>query len=480
MFTPKLQDYLDQPAGFRFPAPHTHTSWSSEEIRIGTPNPDNHTWAHLYIETAVKYGPYERTVASYGVSEKPATHRVIHGKLPDKLNPTDHTAVCLAVLRAIELVPPNTNIKISTSSKHIRDTLTSKLMHYEDMNWVNHDVDAPLLRMLVARLRERPGLTTIKTYTPTSDRDLRERARDLAKRALLHPPEDSDGALSDLNDNMLVYGAKLVKLTQSQIYKVLLAQKAANTPTRPSTKTHLELASAACGERLGYMPSPKEIWKSIRSKNIAHKKIRAFLWRVMHNALPCGRVWPNDPHPERALCPTCQVRETPQHILLECPDNGQETVWNEARTTLERKGITLPVALDIGTILTCGLPAKRNATPGENRLFTVVIAEASWLIWARRCKWIMEDEGKPEKRVSAPEARNTWRKRINSTLTFELLASNEKKYKKKALDPTLVYDTWTGVVDSEEKLKISLSTHRNSGVLVGSDFDRGRPPGQPG
>ncbi|KAF6741130.1 hypothetical protein DFP72DRAFT_834969, partial [Ephemerocybe angulata] len=401
-------------------------------------------------------------------------------KLPNTLPPTEHTAICLAILRAVELIPNGANIKISTSSKHIRDTLTTKLETYEDMDWVNHDVEARLLRCLVARLRERSGLTTIQTYTKASNANLRARAKDLAKRALVHPPENSDEALTNLREDMLVHGAKLVKLTQSQIYKILLAQKASSTPTRPSTKTHLELAMAACGERLGYMPSTREIWKSLRSKHIAHKKIRAFLWKVMHNALPCGRIWPNDPHPERALCPTCQVRETPHHILLECPENGQETVWKEARAILDKKGLKLPEIMDLGTVLTCGLPAKRKASPGENRLFTITIAEASWLIWARRCKWIMEDGGEPDKRVSVPEARNTWKKRINSTMTFDLLASNVKKYKTKALDPNIVYDTWTGVVDSEEKLKSSLSIHRNTGVLVGSEIDRGRPPGLPG
>ncbi|KAF5340700.1 hypothetical protein D9611_007416 [Ephemerocybe angulata] len=61
-----------------------------------------------------------------------------------------------------------------------------------------------------------------------------------------------------------------------------------------------------------------------------------------------------------------------------------------------------------------------------------------------RCKWIMQEEGKIENRITPHEAINTWIKRINSKLTFDILASNERKYKKKAIDKTLVQDTWAG------------------------------------
>ncbi|KAF5332006.1 hypothetical protein D9611_008889 [Ephemerocybe angulata] len=249
LFTPKLESYLDISAGFRILDPQASTRWMSLDIPIGYPPLEEREWTTVYIESECSTSPYEPTTATYGAVESPQSHRTIHGKLPLSLEPSVHTAIALAILRTVEVIPPERNIRFSTPSKHITDSLTTKLEKYEDINWMDHDVSDLLMRAVVAHLRSRSGLTTLRVYGEDSDRPLRQQAKHLAKRALRHPPESIEGGLTDIRDDMMVQGAKLVKLTQSQIYRVLLDAKAKKTPTRPSTLAHLDLAVQACGER---------------------------------------------------------------------------------------------------------------------------------------------------------------------------------------------------------------------------------------
>lgn len=211
--------------------------------------------------------------------------------------------------------------------------LTLKLESHEDLNWVTHDVDADIMRQLVSTLRTRKGLTIMKTYDKNSNPVTRSYARDLALQSQLTPEPPENENPIDIGSSQLVFRGKLNALTQSQIYQLLLDEKAQSIAKRPAAQRHMDLTREQASARLEYQPETKAIWKSMRSKQIAHKKIRAFLWRVAHNALPCGKTWPNDPNPEKALCPTCRTREMPEHILTECPSNRQARIWELTVTT---------------------------------------------------------------------------------------------------------------------------------------------------
>ncbi|KAJ3547210.1 hypothetical protein NMY22_g1747 [Coprinellus aureogranulatus] len=479
LFTPKVDCYKDVANGFRILDPRAANRGDYWYLDIKHPDLNNRAWDELYVETALKHDRYAPSFATFGVSEACETPMTFQGRVPKRYAATQHTAIAIAMLRALEALPEVQNYKIHISSNHIANSLTSKLEQYEDMNWLKHDVDADVMRQLVSIMRTRRGLTLIKTYDDKSNVIHRTRAKDLALQSQLLPEPNEHESLTDICASQLVTGAKLNALTQSQIYQLLLYEKSKTIAARPATKRHLELAKERASTRLDYQPTEKTVWKSMRSKQIAHKKIRAFLWRVAHDALPCGKTWPNDPNPEKALCPTCHTRETPEHILTECPSNGQATIWALTRQALSKKGIALNEQISIGDILTCGLPPRNNAKPEECRLYTILVSEAAWLIWTLRCKWVMEDEGKADKRISDIEAENTWRKRVNTKVNFEILATNEKKYKAKSFNKTIVYNTWTEVVNSANKLAESLSTHRNTGVLVSIGLDRDRPPGRP-
>jgi hypothetical protein len=106
---------------------------------------------------------------------------------------------------------------------------------------------------------------------------------------------------------------------------------------------------------------------------------------------------------------------------------------------------------------------------GKDRLRTIIVTESAWLIWTLRCKWRIDSEGRTDEIPTTEEVRNRWQKRINIALTMDITASNEKRYKEKAIDPTLCESTWVKVVNNEVSFKNSLRHHRNDGVLVSID-----------
>ncbi|KAJ7877250.1 hypothetical protein B0H14DRAFT_2342426 [Mycena olivaceomarginata] len=87
----------------------------------------------------------------------------------------------------------------------------------------------------------------------------------------------------------------------------------------------------------GKTPSDKEIWFSIRDKDMT-RKIRNFMWKCLHQADKCGTHWRNIPGFEHwATCAHCHVDETKEHILLECNAPGQSVIWKLCRELWQKK-----------------------------------------------------------------------------------------------------------------------------------------------
>ncbi|KAF6747087.1 hypothetical protein DFP72DRAFT_822248, partial [Ephemerocybe angulata] len=158
----------------------------------------------------------------------------------------------------------------------------------------------------------------------------------------------------------------------------------------------------------------------------------------------------------------CQVRETAEHLLVQCPHSCQGTIWGLANDLLRRRGLPAITPVSLGDVLICGLlNKKKKLTPGQERLRTIVLAESAWLIWVLRCKWVIDDESDPELYPSVPEITNRWWKIINSKLDFDLLASDVKHYESKAIVASLVKVTWEGLLDGGATLEKSLECHRH-------------------
>lgn len=441
LFNPHLEDYLETQHGFRFLAQSDPKKWTSHPMDLKLPNTNTEEWVDAHLGASILEGNGNISCATYGIILKTNPPQRLKGKLPNSLPITHNTAVALGILKALEAVGEGPNIKIHLASKHMADSLTTKLPSFEDANWEFHDVDSELMRNIILRsLRTRKGLTTFKTYDKTEPNPEQPQAQSLAKAARNSEAVNVNDSYFHRSD--LLEGAKLSKLTQAQIYRLLLEERAKKTKPRSDTVEHRKVTGQAARARLGYTPDNAVLWKSIRSKHIVPKKVKAFLWKLMHNALPAGKEWGSNP--ERALCPKYQCTESPSHILTECPATGQKQIWELASELLSAKGLVWPKSPTLGNILSCGLPAKPKASKEENRLLTIVVSESAWLIWALHCRWVIEDEGRTEKEISAQEAKNTWTKMINAKLTLDILASNTRRYKDKSIPLLLVEDTGRG------------------------------------
>ena len=89
----------------------------------------------------------------------------------------------------------------------------------------------------------------------------------------------------------------------------------------------------ACVEELTTKPPTDEkVWNSLMSRDFP-PRIRAFMWKAMHNVYKCGKYWSHIPNFEqRGLCHACEnVEDSMEHILTECKASGQEEVWKVAK-----------------------------------------------------------------------------------------------------------------------------------------------------
>lgn len=352
-------------------------------------------------------------------------------------------------------IPLDTTIKL----------LTDKLTECKNTNWMGYG-NWPLIRATVARLQTRKGLIILSIYNDNVDKQERERIKKITAKQSKDRIRVPLKLPTKIKKTTLIQGAKLSSLTQAKVYKHILEHKATNLKPRKQMSLHIRQVKETVLRRDGYTPSKGEIWKLIRSKDIVHQQTMAFLWKLMHGALPCGEIWmKNKKYTSRAVCPGCKTTESPHHMLLACEANRQNKIWKMTEKLLNKKGIKWKKLMNIGKILACRIP-PRKSSPGEAHLTTIAVAEAAWLIWALRCKWIVGDKGKTDKKISSPEAENSWWKMINKHLNLDITASNEKRYKQRTIDADTGYETWENVVQDNNKLYESLDMHRNSGVLV--------------
>lgn len=69
--------------------------------------------------------------------------------------------------------------------------------------------------------------------------------------------------------------------------------------------------------KLGVDPTPKHIWKFLRSEDISRSG-RYFLWMLRHDGYKVGRYCERTRNlQDRAECTDCGVREDIKHILTE-------------------------------------------------------------------------------------------------------------------------------------------------------------------
>jgi ribonuclease HI len=360
---------------------------------------------------------------------------------------------------------------IKTHSESAIKGLTKYLPTWEDKGWIaiaNKD----LLKCIVAWARARSNTTTLHWVKGHNGELGNEEADKLAAEGALLP-EISEMDLS-APENFIYTGARLLAMTQSDLYKGILETQPQRN--RPTTALQLDIARLGAKDISGKLPMDDKIWKSIRNKVIT-RSIRIFLWKCLHGAHRCGAFWNRIPtYEHRANCPTCNVEETMEHILINCTAPGQQTIWHLTQALWLMGYNTWPTPT-YGTILACGLANFKNDNGtilhGQNRLFSILISESAHLIWKLRCERRIQNGDDPEKLPSEAEVHNRWVSTINKRLLLDQLMTNQSKYGKKALKPRVVAQTWDRVLLNRENLPRDWI--RQSGVLVGMRPQR--PPG---
>ncbi|EMD38321.1 hypothetical protein CERSUDRAFT_34819, partial [Gelatoporia subvermispora B] len=200
--------------------------------------------------------------------------------------------------------------------------LTSLLHAREDIGWIGIPDTEPF-KIAAYHLRRRSApsflLWAPKTSAPPHLLEATTLATVGAARPLPYQiPTDIPAAFS-------ISGARLASITQAVAYRGIVAMTLPKQ--RRSTLINLDIARYQVKKRTGKTPQDADLWMGCRDAAFG-RPVADFLWKCLHGALKCGDYWlriTNFEH--RADCGSCAVPETLEHILFECPNSGQRTVW---------------------------------------------------------------------------------------------------------------------------------------------------------
>ncbi|PPQ74327.1 hypothetical protein CVT24_000429 [Panaeolus cyanescens] len=381
------------------------------------------------------------------------------------------------IMAAIWIMKKSKRGRLTIESKRnqMAHVLTSRGPKAEDTNMVGMD-DKHILRNALTLLRLREGPTIFK-------RGICDRAAEQLKECIPEQCTMVDHARLSEPHIQITTGMKLATATQSQIYQCIKEYNCENklrrnedqchinnqkNTNRPATKRRLSITRACIADRdSGRKPDDRNIWKSLRNKNIS-KKIRAFMWLAMHDGQKVGHYWDKIPNYEhRAACRDCGTTETMDHILTECKNTGQDHIWRLVRNIFNEKQITWE-GPKLGDMLGCGLGTNRKKNnikdKGKSRLRTIIITESMHLIWKLRCEWRIGRNEDEEKKHTKAEIINKWHSTINTRLKIDCILTDKRIHGKKALDYRLIHHTWAGTLKTEGDTGMDW---RESGVLVG-------------
>ncbi|KAJ7673161.1 hypothetical protein DFH06DRAFT_1359054 [Mycena polygramma] len=322
----------------------------------------------------------------------------------------------------------------------------------EDEGFLNIE-NGVMFRTIVSKIQRRKAKTTLTWVEGHAGEQGNEAADKLA----------DEGSAKNAPDivNMKVHaeltlpGVKLQSLTQSLAYKMIRRLKM-NDPkyqkklARISTKRNLEYArAAAAGEDNDGLPPASKIWKSTKHEDLS-RSIRFFLWMLVHDGYKVGNHWLQIPgHEEKGECTRCGQTKTMDHVLTKCEVAGQKEVWELASELWQMKTGQELAKPTTGQIMACAAIKKKDK--GTTRFFRILVSESAHLIW--------------KEPASINEIQNRWLKTINNRLGLDCALTNEQKWGKKALNKSIVLETWHGVLKNEGNLPKDWTWE--TGVLVG-------------
>ncbi|KAJ7679447.1 ribonuclease H-like protein [Mycena polygramma] len=381
-------------------------------------------------------------------------HRNLAIRVPEELKQSNNVAEILAVKETVESNPKDIPLRIKSDSKLVIDGLTKNLQRWEDEGFEQTE-NGHLIKITAAHIRERKAPTTlewVKGHSGIERNEMADRLADEGRQQVTQPIVDLH-----IPREVLVPGVKLKVLTQSSAYKIIRTQTM-DTPKyqealdRHATARNMIYAQDAAAGGGDNVPTTAQVWKSVRHKDIS-QSIRYFLWMVIHEGYALGDHWRHFPgFEDRGTCKKCIIPESMDHILTQCDENGQKTIWELADKLWQLKtGAAMSPPL-IGEIMACGLtkkgdrPGKTDA--GTTRLWRILISESAHLIWRLRNERVIN--GKDASTIT--KIRNRWSHALNVRIGIDCLQINKAKYGAKALKKSLVLKTWAGSLQNEDRL----------------------------
>ncbi|KAJ7157685.1 hypothetical protein C8R43DRAFT_883247 [Mycena crocata] len=249
--------------------------------------------------------------------------------------------------------------------------MTERLQAMEDKGWIGI-TDRESLPALAGELKARTAQSIFKDGGSSI-------GLSGALTLAIEGARDMESARIDfiLEPSTELRGAKLSTLTQAIAYAGIRELK--TTTSRKATDNNVQQVQQAVKSGFNYVPTPAQIWTSIRTKNFS-RQVKNFYWKSMHSAHRIGAFWKHIPEcEERGTCQFCGELEDLEHITLKCRRPGQTQIWALAKELWLKKHDAWP-ELSLRSILGCGLATftdgRGRKLPGTIRLYQILISES--------------------------------------------------------------------------------------------------------
>lgn len=459
------------------------TSWPKDLPNVypnlSTPRPSQTSWDSnktiVYTDGSCMNNGTDEARAGSGIwyaHEDPRNKTI---RLPGG-HQSNNTGEMMTAIHAIQANKTYKQVDIISDSTYVINSATTYLPRWLDEGFIGVK-NMQFAQALAGELLNTDSFVSFKKVKGHSRDEGNEEADKLAAAgAAKEAPDEIDLSAGDLVRSL---GANLQTMTQSLLYKNICALD--TVPNRQRTSQMLEITRNAIAEINGSPPTNEAIWRSVNSGPTMSKKARTFLWKSLHGGLKVGNFWKHTGvSAEFMPCSICDAPvESLNHILLECKATGQEKVWSLVQDIWQRTEINWP-NITLGTILGCGAVTFKTGedeqrADGISRLFTILVSEASLLIWNLRCEWHIGRKQDPQKLHSHNEIEHRWKYTINQRLRFDRILTNVLKFERKALSSNLVERTWQLVLDDSETIPNNWVHDLGVLVIVGRVK---RPPGQ--
>ncbi|EJD50331.1 hypothetical protein AURDEDRAFT_21114, partial [Auricularia subglabra TFB-10046 SS5] len=232
-------------------------------------------------------------------------------------------------------------------------------------------------------------------------------------------------------------------LSQRTAHKAIKLAKKSTASTRRATATNIARIQEAIRDLSGVAPMEKSIWEDLGREGLS-RNTRNFLWKGIHGAHKVGEYFEKMPEPWKSYgrCKSCEVPESLEHILTQCPDSGQEVIWSLVAKLLEKKNISF--SPEFGLILGC-CSVHPSGIASSDRLFKIAVSESAFLAWKIRCTFRIEHDSDPARRMTAKEVASRWEKVLQTRMEQDLATERYKSLRGRRPQKGLARGTWRDV-----------------------------------